>query len=170
MFPLLLVSLSRGFSSSGSGKLLNNRSSEAVGRLWHLSPITVESPFPCHRPDQPVSHIYDPVSVVTSVEHLSPAAWPSNTEGSPPEPDLGSVPAGFYRFLSVYYFKMVWFLFRGWWCFSLFCFFAIVELNELVKLASQGYSHTKNMFYCSRLLKTSLPQDKGAWKYNKYWM
>lgn len=59
-------------------KLLNNRSSEAVGRLWHLSPITVEAPFPCRRPDQPVSHIYDPLSVVTSVEHLSPAAWPSH--------------------------------------------------------------------------------------------
>lgn len=78
MFPLVPVSLFRGFSGSGSEKLLNNRSSEAAGRRWHLSSVTVEPPFPCQRPDKPVSHIYDPLSVVTSVWLLSPAAWPSD--------------------------------------------------------------------------------------------
>lgn len=65
-------------SAARAQKLLNNRSSEAAGRRWHLSPITVEPPFPCRRPHQPVSHIYDPLSVVTSVEPPSPAAWPSH--------------------------------------------------------------------------------------------
>lgn len=81
MFPLLLVSLSLGFSRLGSGKLLNDHSSEAVGRLWHLSPITAEPPFPCHRPDQAASYIYNPLSAVTSVEHRSPGAWPSKQQG-----------------------------------------------------------------------------------------
>lgn len=72
MFPLLLVGAARAFSSSVSGKLLNNRSCEAVGSLWHLSPITAEPPFSCHRPDQLVFYIYDPLSALTPVEHRSP--------------------------------------------------------------------------------------------------
>lgn len=61
------VSLSHGFSGSGSEKLLNDRSSEAAGRRWHLSSVTVLPPFPCQRPDKPVCHIYNPLSVPTSV-------------------------------------------------------------------------------------------------------
>lgn len=96
MFPLLVVSLNQGFSRLGSGKLLNDHSSEAVGRLWHLSPITAEPPFPCHRPDQPTTYIYNPLSAVTSVEHRSPGAWPSKQHWEfPPGRDFFSVPAGF---------------------------------------------------------------------------
>lgn len=105
MFPLLLVGVTRAFSSSGSGKLLNNRSSEAVGSLWHLSPITAEPPFPCHRPDQLVFYIYDPLSVVTPVEHWSPDAWPPPHQhwGFPSERDNSSVPAALTTKLYVFF-------------------------------------------------------------------
>lgn len=45
MFPLPLVSLTRGFGSSDSRKLLNNRSSEAVGGsdIYHL--LQLSRPF-----------------------------------------------------------------------------------------------------------------------------
>lgn len=91
MFPLLLVSLTGGFSCSGSGKPHNNRSSKAVGRLWHLSAITVEPPFPCHRPDQPVSCVHDPLCVATSLNICPLLPTPHTNRGIPLGIDLGSV-------------------------------------------------------------------------------
>lgn len=129
MFPLLLVSLSRGFGGSGSGKLLNNRSFEAVGRLWHLSPITVEPPFPCHRPDQPVSHIYDPLSVVTSVKHV-PCCLTltqilriphlSQTSGQPLQDSAGFLPFIVPKCVS-FGACLVWVFFFGFYCSSRIC-------------------------------------------------
>lgn len=82
----------QAFSSTGSVKLLNNRSSEAEGRLWHLSPITAEPPLPCHRPDQPVPLIYGPLSAVTSVKRVQ-CCWPShNYRGFPTWARSWSVP------------------------------------------------------------------------------
>lgn len=71
-------------------KPLNNRSSEAVGRCWHLSPITVEPPFTCHRPDQPVSHIYDLLSVVTSVKRVPSCLTRTQILTKDSHPELGS--------------------------------------------------------------------------------
>lgn len=145
MFPLLLVSLSRGFSSSGCGKLLNNRSSEAVGRLWHLSPITVEPPFPCHRPDQPVSHIYDPLSVVTSVEHVSCCLTLTKMLRIPHlnQPSGQSLQDSAV-FCSLLLQNVIFF--GGCLVLAFFlCFIVVVELNELCEayFASQGYSSRK---------------------------
>lgn len=75
----------RAFRSSGFEKLLNNRSSAAVGGgrgsdIHH--PLQESRPLPCHGPDQPVSLIYDLLSAVTSVKHVH-RCWPSHKLRTP---------------------------------------------------------------------------------------
>lgn len=167
MFPLLLVSLSRGLNSSGSVKLLNNRSSEAVGRLWHLSPITVEPPFSCHRPDQPDSHIYDPLSAVTSVEHLSPATWPSHkywgytTSAGP----LVSPSRILHFFFYCYFYKKI---LSGCLLYVFFNFFfyccSMIKWIEEIWMPRIQYS-PRTMFYYSHFhWEIVSPQSKEALK------